>query len=173
MRLGGLIAASFAALFLFASDARAEWRPKGSLSTFLVLEPETEGAQVGVGTRLSIWENFGPLELGGTVGILTLRHEDDDADQLVAPIGLHLGLGTVPDPIGVRLIGAAGVWAGATNQGLRASAWFAAGVILEARLDDTLALGLDFQGMRLWGELERNVVQLGISLTWRPEEFEW
>jgi hypothetical protein len=72
--------------------------------------------------------------------------------------------------VGFHVFLRGGLWAGATNEGLRAGAWAAFGARFEIRLDDAIAIGVTFETWRLSGELARWMVLPGLSLVWRPVE---
>jgi len=173
-RLAGALAASLALLALAAPAAAqegvrhtpADWEPSGSIRGFLLWEPGEDERRLGGGTMVDLHQRFGPATVGLAIGIGAITSDNDDVNRIFAPIGATVGIGFLPDPVGVHAYVRAGFWGGATNLGLRGGAWLSGGARFDVALGERIALGVDVEVWRLWGELERFLVSPGLSLVW-------
>lgn len=155
---------------LFASTARAQWEPSGTITGLLAIEPTADERRLGGDLVVDLFERVGPASFGLAIGIGASTSDNEDVNRVFAPMGLSVGIGIAPRPVGFHVFLRGGLWAGATNEGLRAGGWAAFGARLEIRLDDAIALGVTFETWRLSGELSRWMVLPGLSLVWRPVE---
>ena len=155
---------------LFAPTARAKWEPSGTITGLLAIEPAADERRLGGDLVVDLFERVGPASFGLAIGIGASTSDNEDVNRVFAPMGLSVGIGVAPRPVGFHVFVRGGLWAGATNEGLRAGGWAAFGARFEVRLDDAIALGVTFETWRLSGELSRWMVLPGLSLVWRPVE---
>lgn len=156
-----------ACLVLLTSQADAQWRPDGAVSAYVQVEAENNSRGLGGGVLIDVWQPFGAFQLGFSAGAGAITSDNDDANRIFAPVAATVGVGFKPQPVGLRAIARGGFWAGATNEGLRGGGFLAGGVAMDIRMDDTLSLGISFEGWRLWGELRRFLLVPALSLVWR------
>lgn len=169
-RLLALAALTLAVSVFDAARARAQWEPSGAITGLLAVEPTADERRLGGDLVVDLFERVGPASFGLAIGIGASTSDNGDVNRVFAPLGLSLGVGVAPRPIGFQTFVRGGIWAGATNAGLRAGGWAAFGARLEIRLDDAIALGVTFDTWRLAGKLERWMILPGLSLVWRPVE---
>ena len=155
---------------LFAPTARAQWEPSGAITGLLAIEPTADERRLGGDLVVDLFERVGPASFGLAIGIGASTSDNEDVNRVFAPMGLSVGIGVAPRPVGFHVFLRGGLWAGATNEGLRAGGWAAFGARFEVRLDDAIALGVTFETWRLSGELSRWMVLPCLSLVWRPVE---
>jgi hypothetical protein len=163
-----LVSLALAVSVFGAAPTRAQWEPSGAISGLLAIEPTADERRLGGDLVVDLFERVGPASFGLAIGIGASTSDNDDVNRVFAPLGLSVGVGVAPRPIGFHVFLRGGIWAGATNAGLRAGGWVALGARVELRLDDAIALGLTFETWRLAGQLERWMILPGLSLVWRP-----
>jgi hypothetical protein len=159
---------ALAALALFAAPTHAQWEPSGAVSGLLAIEPTADERRLGADLVVDLFERVGPATFGLAIGVGASTSDNEEVNRVFAPLGLSIGVGVAPRPVGFHVFARGGLWAGATNDGLRAGGWGALGARLEIRLDDAIALGASLEVWRLTGELERWMILPGLSLVWRP-----
>lgn len=152
------------------APAHAQWTPSGAISGMLAIEPTADERRLGGDLVVDLFERVGPATFGLAIGVGASTSDNEDVNRVFAPLGLSIGVGVAPRPVGFHVFLRGGLWAGATNDGLRAGGWAAVGARFEIRLDDAIAVGVTFETWRLSGELERWMILPGLSLVWRPVE---
>ncbi len=149
---------------LHATVARAD-EPAGALS----LHVAGSGGDLGGGALLDIGTPLGVVVLGGTLGMIALSSDDDSRSRVFMPAAASLRLVVPSGPLRFDLRARAGIWGGATNQGLAVGGFFAAGAYLAYAFARTVAIGIGVDGWLLLGHGDRTVIAPGLTLTWMPE----
>lgn len=150
---------------LGTAHADGPWRPSGAVSALMPIDLEDRG--LGGGLLLDFWQPVGAFQFGFSAGLTALTSDNPDASAIVTPLAATVGIGSAPRPVGVRAYVRGGVWAGATDSGLRGGGLLSGGAALDIRLDDTLALGIAVEAWRTWGKLDRLMIAPSLSLVWR------
>ena len=164
------------------SDARGDWRPDGSLGAHVLVGPASSNdgvSRIGGGLIVDLLHPFrvtlGPrsefaFKLGLGVGISGLSSENADANQMFTPAGLSLLVGYKSGGFGIAVNARLGLWAGATNMGLSAGGYVAAGARVEWWLDDTVGLTAGVEAWWLLGSADAFALAPTLALTWRLED---
>ena len=116
----GLASLALAVSVFGAAPTRAQWEPSGAISGLLAIEPTADERRLGGDLVVDLFERVGPASFGLAIGIGASTSDNDDVNRVFAPLGLSVGVGVAPRPIGFHVFLRGGIWAGATNAGLRA-----------------------------------------------------
>jgi hypothetical protein len=153
------------ALSASAATAHAEGQPSGAVTGHALFSDQAWGGALVV----DVTAPFGALRVGGALAVAALTSDDDARSRVAMPAGLSLHL-VVPTAsawwLDVRA--RAGLWGGATSQGLRAGAWLAGGGFVGFVLGPTVAVAAGAELWFLGGQGDTFGVAPGISLTWTP-----
>lgn len=175
MRVSLLLALCSGAVALVAPlGASAQVRPAGAISGhgLFSFRSTDEGTDEGQGGALVADLAFplGAFHLGGGLGVGAISSEVDDASRVFMPITVTLaGVFRVND-VWIDVRGRAGMWAGATNQGLGVGGFFSAGAFLGYSLGEEVGLGIAFDAMFLLGYGDTIALAPGLRLVWAPSE---
>ena len=147
--------------------AHAEVEPAGALTSSLLLAEDSWGGAL----LADVTAPIGVLRVGGAIGIGALTSDDDARSRVYMPLAVSLGL-VARTGVGLwlDLRARAGAWAGATNQGLAAGFWLAAGGYLAYALGPGVAIGAGLEGRFLLGHGDTIAIAPGLTLAWTPEQ---
>lgn len=123
------VAIALGVLFV-ALATRAERASAQSLSAGAVtLVGLIGGDEKGGGAIADFYAEFGRARLGAGLGVGVITNPDGERSRVFTPVGLSAAY-LVGDPggAGLELRGRAGLWGGATDQGLRSGAWGSVGL---------------------------------------------
>lgn len=174
MLLSGALALTFASALLAPRAAEAQLRPAGAISGsgIFSFRSTDAGTDDGYGGALvaDLTLPFGPFRVGGGLGVGAISSEIDDASRVFMPVHVTLaGVFRVED-VWFDVRGRAGMWAGATNQGLGVGGFFSVGAFLGYTLGPEVALGVAFDAMFLLGYGDTVALAPGLRLVWTPNE---
>ncbi len=160
-----LVSAALALASADTSTASAEWRPSGAVTGNLLLR----SPDVGGGGLVDLYaEPTGTLRLGGAMGLGALSSSNGNRSRVFMPIGLSAALELRGPRVGLDLRLRAGLWGGATNQGLAAGPWLSGGAYLELPLDRRIAVAAGVDVWLLFGHGDAGVIAPGLGLVWTP-----
>ncbi len=171
--LSTLLLASWACA---ANAAQAQRIPAGAISAhalFSYTQPEgTDTTDQGYGGNLiaDITLPLGWFRIGGSLGVAAITSSADEASRVLMPISLSLGAVFRPGSLWLDLRGRAGMWAGATNQGLAAGGFFSIGGFAGWAFAKNVAVGVAFDALFALGHGDTIAVAPGLSLVWVPQE---
>lgn len=173
-RLAPLILGAFVALG--ASPAEAQPTPAGAISAHgLFTWSQREGADItdqGYGGLL-IADITLPLDvfrIGGSLGLGAATSDADEASRVFMPLTVSLGIVWRPSKLWLDVRGRAGLWAGATNQGLSAGPLLSIGAFVGYAFGPNVAVGPVFDALFAFGHGDTIAIAPGLSLVWVPSE---
>jgi len=113
------------------------------------------------------------FRIGGAIGVGAATSDADEASRVFMPLTLSLGVVWRPSKLWLDLRGRAGLWAGATNQGLSAGPLLSIGGFIGYAFGPTVAVGAVFDAFFAFGAGDTIAVAPGLSLLWVPSEEEY
>jgi hypothetical protein len=166
--------ASFAAACFVActvlsgASARAE-EPAFALSSGLVVRAGPVGGETQLGGALlfDVWYPRGPVRIGGTTGVIALFGQEERT-RIFAPLLFSLAVETMGPKLGFSLRFRGGMWAGATDDGLKAGSMLGGGVFLHYRVEERISIALGVDTLFVFGHGDISLFVPSLSLVYRP-----
>jgi hypothetical protein len=164
------IAAVLFAAFLVASSATARAEdPAFALTVGPAVRAGTVGGERQFGGVLSfdVWYPRGPLRLGASTGIISLFGQDE-ATRTFAPLLASIAVETLGPTFGFSLRFRGGLWAGVTDEGLRAGTMLTGGLFLHYRVEERISLALGVDTLFTFGHGDISLFAPSLSLVFSP-----
>lgn len=115
----------FAALVTGAERAAAQSLSAGAVTLVGLIG----GDEKGGGAIADFYAEFGRARIGAGLGVGVITNPDGERSRVFTPVGVSAAylVGELAG-VGLELRGRAGLWGGATDQGLRSGAWGSLGL---------------------------------------------
>jgi len=161
----GLLGVPAALAVLLAAAPVCADEPAGAVSGQLLFADEAWGGALVADVTVPV----GVLRVGGALGVAAVTSDDDARSRVAMPGGLSLAL-VVPtgSALWLDVRARAGVWGGATNQGLTAGPWLSGGAFVGYVFGPRVAVGVGVEAWFLGGQGDTFAASPGITLTWTP-----
>lgn len=124
-------------------------------------------SQLGGVLLFDVWYARGPLRLGGSTGITAL-FGDDEETRTLAPLLASIAIESLGPRLGFSMRFRGGLWAGATDDGLRAGPMLAGGLFLHYLVDPRISIAAGVDTLFLFSHGDTSLFVPSISLVFRP-----
>jgi hypothetical protein len=123
--------------------------------------------QLGASLLFDVWYPRGPVRIGAATGVVALFGAGDQG-RTFAPLAVSLAVETMGPRLGFSLRFRAGMWAGATDDGLSAGSLLSGALFLHYKIKDTMSLALGVDTLFAFGHGDISLFIPALSFVYRP-----